>query len=65
MQTDALQENQQRVWAQTEISQVSHLTGVNAKAIRYYESIGLLPRPRRGENHMVNDPPFGPFTMCI
>jgi MerR family transcriptional regulator, copper efflux regulator len=24
---------------------------VNAKAIRYYESIGLLPRPRRGENH--------------
>jgi MerR family copper efflux transcriptional regulator len=32
------------------ISQVARLTGINAKAIRYYESIGLLPRPRRGEN---------------
>jgi hypothetical protein len=29
------------------ISQVAHLTGVNAKAIRYYESTGLLPRPAR------------------
>ena len=54
MQAETLQENQQRVSSQTEgltISQVAHLTGVNAKAIRYYESIGLLPRPRRGENH--------------
>ncbi len=25
------------------ISQVARLTGINAKAIRYYESIGLLP----------------------
>ncbi len=32
------------------ISQAARLTGVNAKAIRYYESIGLLPRPLRGEN---------------
>lgn len=32
------------------ISQVAHLTGVNAKAIRYYESIGLLPRPARFTN---------------
>ncbi len=32
------------------ISQVAGLTGVNAKAIRYYESIGLLPRPLRGSN---------------
>src|SRR5258708_35227098 len=32
------------------ISQVARLTGVNAKAIRYYESIGLLPRPPRGTN---------------
>jgi DNA-binding transcriptional MerR regulator len=32
------------------ISQVAYLTGVNAKAIRYYESIGLLPRPPRGAN---------------
>ena len=26
------------------------LTGINAKAIRYYESIGLLPQPPRGTN---------------
>ena len=26
------------------------MTGINAKAIRYYESIGLLPRPQRGDN---------------
>ena len=54
MQTDPMQEKKPRVSSQTEgltISQVAHLTGVNAKAIRYYESIGLLPRPRRGENH--------------
>jgi MerR family copper efflux transcriptional regulator len=54
MQTDTMQEKKPRVSFQTEgltISQVAHLTGVNAKAIRYYESSGLLPRPRRGENH--------------
>lgn len=33
------------------ISQVARLTGVNAKAIRYYESVGLLPRPARFTNH--------------
>lgn len=32
------------------IGQVSELAGVRAKTIRYYESIGLLPRPPRGEN---------------
>src|SRR5690348_13224039 len=32
------------------ISQVSRMTGVKAKAIRYYESIGLLPRPARLAN---------------
>ena len=32
------------------ISQVARLTGINAKAIRYYESIGLLPRPTREPN---------------
>jgi DNA-binding transcriptional MerR regulator len=32
------------------IGQAAHLSGVGAKAIRYYEAIGLLPRPRRGSN---------------
>jgi MerR family copper efflux transcriptional regulator len=32
------------------ISQVARLTGINAKAIRYYESIGLLPPPTREPN---------------
>jgi DNA-binding transcriptional MerR regulator len=32
------------------IGQVARLTGVNAKAIRYYEGIGVLPTPPRGEN---------------
>ncbi len=32
------------------IGRLTALTGVSAKAIRYYEEIGLLPRPPRGEN---------------
>lgn len=32
------------------ISQVALLTGINAKAIRYYESVGLLPPPPRSSN---------------
>ncbi|HEX2350280.1 MAG TPA: MerR family transcriptional regulator [Ktedonobacterales bacterium] len=33
------------------IGQVSQRTGISAKTIRYYEEVGLLPRPTRGENH--------------
>src|SRR6185437_13689809 len=33
------------------IGQVSHLTGLDAKTIRYYESIGLLPLPPRLANN--------------
>lgn len=33
------------------IGQVSHLTGLDAKTIRYYESIGLLPQPPRQANN--------------
>jgi DNA-binding transcriptional MerR regulator len=33
------------------IQELAHLTGISAKTIRYYESIGLLPDPERAENN--------------
>ena len=33
------------------IGQLAQLTGINTKAIRYYEGAGLLPCPPRGANH--------------
>ena len=54
MQTDRMQDKHQNHISLMEsftISQVAHLTGINAKAIRYYESIGLLPSPPRAANH--------------
>jgi DNA-binding transcriptional MerR regulator len=33
------------------IHELTQQTGVSAKTIRYYESIGLLPRPKRAENN--------------
>lgn len=53
MQTDIMQDKHQNDISLMEsftISQVAHLTGINAKAIRYYESIGLLPSPPRAAN---------------
>jgi DNA-binding transcriptional MerR regulator len=39
------------------IQELSRLTGVTAKAIRYYESIGLMPPPQRaGNNYRVYTP---------
>lgn len=32
------------------ILELSQKTGISAKAIRYYEQIGILPPPRRAEN---------------
>lgn len=53
MPIDITPDNQQCVPSSSEeltISQLAHLTGINAKAIRYYESIGLLPSPSRRTN---------------
>lgn len=50
---DSTLDKQQGVPSSSEeltISQVAHLTGINAKAIRYYESIGVLPSPSRAAN---------------
>lgn len=33
------------------IHQLAQVTGVSAKTIRYYESIGLMPVPERAENN--------------
>ena len=33
------------------IGEAAHLSGVPAKTIRYYESIGLIGPPQRGANH--------------
>lgn len=33
------------------IKELAQQTGVSAKTIRYYESIGLLPEPKRGANN--------------
>jgi len=53
MQTQTRQRNHESGTSLAEnftISKVAHLTGINAKAIRYYESIGLLPSPPRAAN---------------
>ncbi len=53
MHTNRKQSDRQQVTDRAEgltIGQLAHLTAINAKAIRYYESIGLLPRPPRSTN---------------
>ncbi len=54
MHTDAIYSKHVSSISLTErftLSQVAYLTGVHAKAIRYYESVGLLPPPSRGANN--------------
>ena len=56
MQTYALERNspnrerREQMTDDLTIGRLAALTGVSAKAIRYYEEIGLLPRPPRGAN---------------
>jgi MerR family transcriptional regulator, redox-sensitive transcriptional activator SoxR len=38
------------------IGEVAHLAGVQTSAIRYYESMGLLPPPKRLNGHRRYDP---------
>lgn len=40
-----------------QISELAQRSGVSAKTIRYYESIGLLPVPQRGGNNYRNYEP--------
>jgi MerR family transcriptional regulator, copper efflux regulator len=44
------QKRDSRPTEQLTIGQLARLTGISAKAIRYYESIGLLPAPERANN---------------
>lgn len=39
------------------IRHLAQLTGLSTKTIRYYESIGLLPRPERLDNNYRHYPP--------
>ncbi len=44
------------------IGRLAALTDVSAKAIRYYEEIGLLPRPPRGANRYRR---YGPADLTL
>jgi DNA-binding transcriptional MerR regulator len=48
--TAARRERHEQTTSDLTIGRLAALTGVSAKAIRYYEEIGLLPRPPRGAN---------------
>ena len=39
------------------IKELSQLTGVSTKAIRYYEAAGLMPPPQRADNNYRVYPP--------
>lgn len=39
------------------IHELAQVSGVSAKTIRYYESIGLMPEPPRAENNYRQYPP--------
>jgi MerR family copper efflux transcriptional regulator len=50
MQQTTRTPGEQRSLERLTIGRLARLSGINAKAIRYYESVGVLPSPHRQEN---------------
>jgi hypothetical protein len=55
-------ERQEQTTDDLTIGRLAVLTGVSAKAIRYYEEIALLPRPPRGANRYRR---YGPADLTL
>ena len=47
------------------IGEVATQSGFSASAIRYYESVDVLPEPERVATDVVSVPPGGPGTQPV